>query len=49
MVENEMVVQQDMVHDLETMANDKKKGGVKKPAIVGMINSRLGPDAQQKN
>jgi len=47
-VENEMAIQKDMIDALEIMANDKKKGGVAKEAIAGMINRQLGPDAQQK-
>jgi len=47
-VENEMAIQPDMISALETMANDKSKGGVEKNALAGRINSRLGPDAQQK-
>lgn len=47
-VENEMAVIKDMISSLEIMADDKKKGGVKKSAIAGMINRQLGPDAQQK-
>jgi len=47
-VENQMAIQKDMIDSLEIMANDKKKGGVAKAALAGMINRRLGPDAEQK-
>jgi len=47
--ENEMAADKVMIHDLEIMVNDKKKGGVEKSAIADMINRQLGPDAQQKN
>ena len=47
-VENEMAIQKDMIDALEDMADDKKKGAVRKPAVAGMINGQLGPDARQK-
>jgi hypothetical protein len=47
--ENQMVIQKDMIDSLEIMANDKKKGGVDKAALAGLIIRQLGPDAEQKN
>jgi hypothetical protein len=46
--ENEMAADKVMIHDLEIMVNDKKKGGVEKSAIVGIINRRFGSDANRK-
>jgi len=37
-----------VIQDFGMMANNKKKGGVEKAALTGMINLQLGPDAQQK-
>jgi len=48
-VENQMVIQKDKIDSLEIMANGKKKGGVNKTALAGMINRQLGPDSMQKN
>jgi len=48
LAEKETAMQQDMIHGLHVMTNDKKNGGVSKAALAGKIRRRLGPDMQQK-
>jgi len=46
--ENEMAIQKNKIDSLEIMANNKKKGGVEKAVLTGMIGRQLGADARQK-